>query len=113
MEVFGIPLSMLPDIRYSDEVFGTVTEGCGGLGAIPICGVMGDSHAALFGQNCFERGMAKATYGTGSSIMMNIGGYPMNSAKGLVTSAAWGASGQVEFVLEGNINCTGSTINLT
>jgi glycerol kinase len=71
---------------------------------------MGDSHAALFGQNCFERGMAKATYGTGSSVMMNIGRNILQSNNGLVTSIAWGMDDSIEYVFEGNINCTGATI---
>lgn len=114
LAIFGIPASLLPDVRCSDEVFGHVAAGedprqaC--LAGLPIAGIMGDSHAALFGQNCFEQGMAKATYGTGSSIMMNIGDKPRLSDSGLVTSIAWGRRKQVEYVLEGNINCSGATI---
>ena len=77
---------------------------------IPITGVMGDSHAALFGQNCYKQGMAKATYGTGSSIMMNIGNKleePQRSC-----DFYWlGMQGQMDYVFEGNIHCTGDTIN--
>jgi glycerol kinase len=110
LKIFTIPESMLPEVKYSDQIFGHTTLG-GILGReIPISGVAGDSHAALFGQNCFEVGMAKATYGTGSSIMMNIGKGFKESNKGLVTSLAWGCGGEVEYVFEGNINCTGDTI---
>jgi glycerol kinase len=110
LRLFGIPRSMLAELRFSDETFGRTD--LGGLlpAPVPITGVMGDSHAALFGQCCFSRGMAKATYGTGSSIMMNIGGRRALSERGLVTSIAWGMGGKVEYVFEGNINCAGSTI---
>lgn len=108
--IFDIPPSMLPEVLYSDEIFGTAGKEQGFDVEIPISGVMGDSHAALFGQNCFDVGMAKATYGTGSSIMMNIGRIPLASEKGLVTSIAWGMDGEVDYVFEGNINCTGATI---
>ena len=77
---------------------------------IPIRGVLGDSHGALFGQGCLEKGMIKTTYGTGSSIMMNIGETPVFSDLGVVTSLAWSMSGKVNYVLEGNINYTGAVI---
>ena len=76
---------------------------------IPIRGVLGDSHGALFGQGCIEKGMIKTTYGTGSSIMMNIGKDPVFS-KRVVTSLAWKLNGEVNYVLEGNINYTGAVI---
>jgi len=108
--IFDIPMSMLPQVKSSNEIFGyTDMEGLFSE-PLPISGIMGDSHAALFGQNCFSRGMAKATYGTGSSIMMNIGREPLFSQNGLVTSLAWGVDGVVDYVFEGNINCTGATI---
>ena len=77
---------------------------------IPITGVIGDSQGALFGQGCVEKGMVKATYGTGSSVMMNIGKKAVLSESGLVTSLAWGLHGKVSYVLEGNINYTGAVI---
>lgn len=77
---------------------------------IPICGVIGDSQGALFGQGCIRRGMVKATYGTGSSVMMNVGPKAQMSDQGLVTSLAWGLDGKVDYVLEGNINYTGAVI---
>jgi glycerol kinase len=110
LEAFAIPATMMGEVKYSDEEFGR-TDLDGILPrAVPISGVMGDSHAALFGQNCFYPGMAKATYGTGSSIMMNIGDRPLQSKRGLVTSIAWGMQKKIEYVFEGNINCSGSTI---
>ena len=107
---FGINPAALPQVTDSDAVFGETD--LGGLldHPIPICGVLGDSHAALFGQGCLERGMTKATYGTGSSIMMNIGSQPAASQNGLVTSLAWKYKGQVSYVMEGNLNYTGAVI---
>lgn len=107
---FGICPQDLPEVTDSDACFG-LTD-CEGTFAepIPIHGVMGDSHAALFGQNCRKTGLTKTTYGTGSSIMMNIGKKPIISRKGIVTSLAWGRSGHVEYVLEGNLNYTGAVI---
>jgi glycerol kinase len=110
MELFCIPPSMFPQLKFSDEIFGQTT--CGGIFThpVPISGVMGDSHASLFGQHCISSGLAKSTIGTGSSIMMHIGGQPLESGQGLVTSVAWGRSGKVDYVFEGNVNCTGDTI---
>ena len=110
LEIFGIPASMLPKVMFSDEIFGYTQKDRFFNREIPVSGVLGDSHAALFGQNCFDKGMAKTTYGTGSSIMMNIGNTPKRSEKGLVTSIAWGMKGSLDYVFEGNINCTGATI---
>lgn len=109
LKIFTIPAGMLPEVKFSDEIFGFAELG-GLIPSLPISGVMGDSHAALFGQNCFKTGMAKATYGSGSSIMMNIGRDPKASENGLVTSIAWGMKGSVDYVFEGNINSTGATI---
>ena len=77
---------------------------------VPIHGVLGDSHGALFGQGCLKPGMTKSTYGTGSSIMMNIGEKPVLSTHGVVTSLAWSMNGKVNYVLEGNLNYTGAVI---
>ena len=107
---FGIDPAALPQVTDSDAVFGETD--LGGLldHRIPVCGVLGDSHAALFGQGCLAHGMTKATYGTGSSIMMNIGPKPAASRNGLVTSLAWKYKGQVGYVMEGNLNYTGAVI---
>lgn len=108
--LFGIPLECLPEVCDSDSNFG-LTDLDGFLPKpIPICGVLGDSHAALFGQGCHSAGMIKATYGTGSSIMMNTGKDCVESRHGLAASLAWGISGEVQYVLEGNINYTGAVI---
>ena len=105
---FGIDPDFLPEVRFSDSLFGE-TDFEGLLPhPVPIHGVLGDSHGALFGQGCLSPGMVKATYGTGSSVMMHIGERPVFSKKGLVTSLAWGMEGKVDYVLEGNINYTGA-----
>ncbi len=108
---FGIDAADLPEVRDSNACFGYTD--CEGLFAkpVPIHAVMGDSHAALFGQNCRSDGKTKVTYGTGSSIMMNIGTTPLLSSNGLVTSLAWGVNGRPEYVLEGNLNYTGAVIS--
>lgn len=109
-ELFGIDEKNLPEVADSNSLFGYTD--CEGIFSepIPIYGVMGDSHAALYGQDCRKSGRAKATYGTGSSIMMNIGEKPVFSKHGLVTSLAWGIDGKVNYVLEGNLNYTGAVI---
>ena len=100
----------MPEVVMSDSVFG-MTDLEGLLpGKIPITGVLGDSHGALFGQNCRKKGELKATYGTGSSVMMNTGENRYDSQHGLVTSLAWGIGGRVAYVLEGNLNYTGASI---
>lgn len=109
--LFGIDPRCLPQVCDSDSLFGmTDLEGCLDK-PVPIHGVMGDSHGALFGQGCLERGMIKATYGTGSSVMMNVGDKPVVSRCGAVSSLAWKLGGRVQYVLEGNINYTGAVIS--
>ena len=111
LTLFGIPACCMAQLTDSDGLFGC-TDFEGVLPQpVPIHGVMGDSHGALFGQGCLERGMMKSTYGTGSSIMMNIGDAPIFSDLGVVTSLAWKTRGQVQYVLEGNINYTGAVIS--
>ena len=106
---FGLDPAWLPEIRSSDSCF-CQTDLLGALDApVPIHAVLGDSHAALFGQGCHARGMVKSTYGTGSSVMMNIGAEPAFSEQ-IVTSLAWGIGGQVDYVLEGNINYSAAVI---
>lgn len=109
-ELFGIDPKNLAEVCDSDSHFGdTDFEGLFPK-PIPIHGVLGDSHGALFGQGCLKPGMMKTTYGTGSSIMMNIGEQPVLSSHGVVTSLAWCMGGRVDYVLEGNLNYTGAVI---
>jgi glycerol kinase len=110
MDILDIPKSMVPGVKYSDEIFAYTNLDNLLEESIPIVGVLGDSHAALFGQKCFEKGMAKVTYGTGSSIAMNIGDDYKISDKGIVTSIGWGINNKIEYIYEGNIHSTGATI---
>ncbi len=108
--LFGIELSMLAEPCFSDTDFGS-TDFSGFLERkVPIRAVFGDSHGALFGQGCHSPGMVKATYGTGSSVMMNIGSSPVFTPDGIVTSVGWGMNGAVSYVLEGNINYSGAVM---
>ena len=109
--IFNIPSDALPEVCDSDSVFG-YTDLEGYLEKpIPIRGVLGDSHGALFGHNCLSEGSIKTTYGTGSSVMLNTGHEPFFSKHGLSTSLAWKVKGKVSYVLEGNINYTGAVIS--
>lgn len=108
LDIFEIPASMLPQVKYSDELFGH----CEAIKELPlaIIGVIGDSHGALIGQMCFEEGMVKATFGTGSSLMMNTGLKPAKVDNGLMTTIAYAFGGKVWYALEGIINSTGDTL---
>lgn len=109
-DLFHIPMDALPEVCMSDADYGS-TDLKGILDRpVPIRGVLGDSHGALFGQDCRTPGKIKATYGTGSSVMMNIGDALRLSDSGLVTSLAWGLNGKVEYVFEGNLNYTGAVM---
>lgn len=108
--LFGLDDVKMPDVKYSDEIFGyTTVEGVFD-NPVPVAGVMGDSHGALFAQHCWEKGMAKCTFGTGGSISMNIGKKPIPSRHRINTSIAWGLGGSVDYVFEGMIICMGDTI---
>ncbi|MBM9514626.1 glycerol kinase GlpK [Desulfogranum marinum] len=105
-----VPASMLPEVRPSSEIYGyTDKTAFQGL-ELPISGMAGDQQAALFGQTCFEEGMAKNTYGTGCFMLMNTGEKAVPSKNGLLTTIAWGVDGKVEYALEGSIFVAGSAI---
>lgn len=106
---YEIPASMLPDVKPSSYVYGEADSSIFG-GPIRIAGAAGDQQAALFGQACFEAGMAKNTYGTGCFMLMNTGTKPVMSNNGLLTTIAWGADGKVEYALEGSIFIAGAAI---
>lgn len=110
LQLFDIPRNMLPELKPCDAIYGETT--CEGLFSkpIPIAGVLGDSHGALVGQMCFEQGSGKVTYGTGSSVMVNIGEEPLAAPEGLVTSVGFSAFGKVFYGFEGNIYSTGATL---
>lgn len=104
-----IPASMLPEVKPSSCVYGESDPSIFG-GPIPIAGAAGDQQAALFGQACFQPGMAKNTYGTGCFLLMNTGTRPVISRNGLLTTIAWGFGGKVEYALEGSIFVAGAAI---
>jgi len=111
--LFGIPAACLPEVRPSNAAFGAVADGAvDGLAAgIPITGIAGDQQAALFGQACVEPGMTKATFGTGTFVLMNVGPEPPPPADGLVTTIGWLlADGSVSYALEGSIFASGAAI---
>ncbi|MGC8229846.1 glycerol kinase GlpK [Pseudobacillus badius] len=110
LTILNIPTSMLPEVRPSSEVYGqTVPYHFFGQ-EVPIAGAAGDQQAALFGQACYEEGMAKNTYGTGCFMLMNTGEKAVTSRHGLLTTIAWGIDGKVEYALEGSIFVAGSAI---
>ena len=108
--LLGIPMSILPEICDSDALFG-FTDINGFLEKpIPIRCSIGDSHASLYGQGCFEKGMCMTGYGTGSCVMMNLGDQPLLSTQGVLTSIAWKTSGAIRYILDGVINYSGAVI---
>jgi glycerol kinase len=111
--VLGVPVCMLPQPVANSEIYGTVQSGIPGLeslAGVPVCGAAGDQQAALFGQTCFHPGEAKNTYGTGCFTLMNVGGEPVRSRAGLVSSVAWQVNGETTYALEGSVFNGGSTI---
>ncbi|WP_110933830.1 glycerol kinase GlpK [Paenibacillus bouchesdurhonensis] len=110
LDLLDVPKAMLPEVRSSSEVYGHTASYHFFGREVPIAGAAGDQQAALFGQNCFEQGMVKTTYGTGCFMLMNTGEKPVSSEHGLITSIAWGLSGKVEYALEGSIFVSGSAI---
>ena len=109
LKLLDIPESMLPEVRPSSEIYGMTARDLFGS-EIPIAGAAGDQQAALFGQNCFNAGDAKNTYGTGCFMLMNTGDKPIFSKNGLVTTIAWGLNGEVIYALEGSIFVAGAAI---
>ncbi len=110
LEYLDVPKSMLPEVKPSSEVYAN-TDPIHFFGAeVPIAGAAGDQQSALFGQACYEPGMAKNTYGTGSFMLMNTGEKGIKSKNGLLTTLAWGIDGKVEYALEGSIFVTGSAV---
>ena len=106
-EKFQAPKSLLPNVLPSSAEYGYTTLFGG---KIPITGIAGDQQSALFGQGCFEAGMAKNTYGTGCFMLMNTGTEAVKSNNGLLTTIAWGLNGKVEYALEGSVFVAGAAI---
>jgi glycerol kinase len=113
-DLFGVPVSILPEVRPSSGRFGSTAAGVvpGLRAGVPIGGIAGDQHAALFGQACFEPGMTKNTYGTGSFVLMNVGGTCPDPVPGLLTTVAWSLQRpeQVAYALEGSLFVTGAAV---
>lgn len=106
-DYFGIPMSMLPEVKNSSDDYGKVSL----FGReIPICGVAGDQQASLFGQACFSEGEAKNTYGTGCFLLMNTGGKFIHSENGLVTTLAATIDNKVQYALEGSVFVGGALV---
>ncbi|AIE59400.1 glycerol kinase GlpK [Bacillus methanolicus] len=110
LDILCIPKSMLPEVRPSSEIYANTIDYHFFGKEVPIAGAAGDQQAALFGQACFEEGMAKNTYGTGCFMLMNTGEKAVRSEHGLLTTIAWGLSDKVEYALEGSIFVAGSVI---
>lgn len=110
LDILGVPASILPEVRPSSEVYGEIASKHLFGHTVPIAGIAGDQQAALFGQACFEKGMAKNTYGTGCFMLLNTGEEAVKSEHGLLTTIAWGIDGKVHYALEGSIFVAGSAL---
>jgi len=108
LEIFGIPESMLPEVRSSSDIYGNTIGQFSS--EIPVAGIAGDQQAALFGQMCIEPGMVKNTYGTGCFMMMNIGSKPIESKSKLLTTVAWRIGKETRYALEGSIFIAGAVV---
>ncbi len=110
LAALDIPEAVLPHVMPSSQVYGETAAGILGDSRIPLGAVVGDQQAALFGQACYDAGMTKNTYGTGSFVLLNTGDKPVPSEKGLVTTLAWGLGGEVTYAMEGSIFITGAAV---
>ncbi len=109
LQVFGVPKSMLPEVKQSSEVYGE-TDTTIFASKIPIAGIAGDQQAALFGQMCTEKAMVKNTYGTGCFMLMNIGDEFIASKNNLLTTIAWKINGKIQYAFEGSIFIGGAVV---
>ncbi|TFH27837.1 MAG: glycerol kinase GlpK [Bacteroidia bacterium] len=109
LELFGIPRSLLPEVKSSSEVYGETAQGTLSL-PVPIAGIAGDQQAATFGQMCLTPGSVKCTYGTGCFILCNTGEKPVLSGNNLVTTIAWQVGNKTTYALEGSIFIGGAVI---
>ena len=110
LSMLNIPEAVLPEVLPSSRIYGETKTGIFGNIKLPIGSIIGDQQAALFGQACYQTGMAKNTYGTGSFILVNTGNQPIASPGGLITAVAWGLDNKVTYALEGSIFVTGAVI---
>ena len=109
MKLFGIPMSMLPEVRSSSDIYG-YTKTTIFAHKVPVAGIAGDQQAALFGQMCTTPGSVKNTYGTGCFLLMNSGTKPITSSHNLLTTIAWKIGDTVNYALEGSIFVGGSVV---
>jgi glycerol kinase len=110
LEVLGIPAQILPEVKASSVIYAETNFKVFGA-EVPIAGIAGDQQAALFGQTCFQPGMAKNTYGTGSFLLLNTGETAVQSSHGMLTTIAWGLNDRpVEYALEGSVFITGAAV---
>jgi glycerol kinase len=108
LDLFGVPASMMPEVRSSSEVYGHVSTG--DLEGLALAGIAGDQQAALFGQRCVRPGLTKNTYGTGCFMLQNTGTRPIPSSKRLVTTVAWKIGDRMEYALEGSVFVGGAVV---
>jgi glycerol kinase len=109
LRLLDVPGELLPQVRSSSEVYGETAPGLFGA-RVPIAGIAGDQQAALFGQNCFSRGMVKNTYGTGCFLLMNTGAQPAVSRHRLLATVAWKIGADTDYALEGSVFVGGAVV---
>lgn len=109
LNILDIPLSILPEVKSNSEVYGMTSPAVFGA-EVPIAGIAGDQQAATFGQGCYQKGMTKITYGTGSFMLMNTGKRAVKSENGLITTIAYGVDNKIEYALEGSIFIAGAAV---
>jgi glycerol kinase len=109
IELFGIPKSMLPEVKSSSEIYDRTNTTIFAT-KVPIAGIAGDQQAAMFGQMCTEKGMVKSTYGTGCFLLLNTGNKPFISENNLLTTIAWKLNGETTYALEGSIFIAGAVV---
>ena len=109
LSILGVPQSMLPEVKQCSEIYGE-TENSLFANKIPIAGIAGDQHAALFGQMCLDKAMVKNTYGTGCFMLMNIGDHFIESKNNLLTTVAWKINGKIQYAFEGSIFIAGAVV---
>ena len=110
LAALDIPEAILPQVMPSSQVYGEITASSLGDSPVLLAAVVGDQQAALFGQACYQPGMVKNTYGTGSFVLLNTGDKPVPSQRGLITTVAWGLASKVSYALEGSIFSSGAAV---
>lgn len=110
LSILNIPKSILPEVISSSKIYAETKSRMPGNSPIPMAAIAGDQQAALFGEACYKKGMAKNTYGTGSFVVMNTGDMPVHSDSGLITTIAWGLGNKITYALEGSLFITGAAI---